>query len=214
MARDRSRRWQRAWDKQAGRYDKEMGFWDRHLFKDSRSWVCSQASGDVLEVAIGTGLNLSHYPTDVSLTGIDFSPAMLAIARERADDLDLKVDLREGDATRLGMPESSFDTVVCTFGLCAIPDHEAALAEMVRVLKPSGRLLLADHVVATNPLVSGVQRVLELATVPLQGEHFRRRPAAMIEATPLLQVERHERFGPFGIVERLAAAKSATAAAG
>lgn len=210
MTRDRSRRWQRAWDKHAGRYDKQMGFWDRHLFKDSRSWVCGQASGDVLEVAVGTGLNLSYYPTGISLTGIDFSPAMLAIAQNRADQLDFNVDLKVADATRLGMPDDMFDTVVCTFGLCAIPDHEAALAEMVRVLKPSGRLLLADHVAASNPIVRGLQGVLELATVPLQGEHFRRRPATMVDAMPL-HVERRQRFGPAGVVERLAAAKPAAA---
>lgn len=206
MARDRRRRWQQAWDKHAGRYDKEMGFWDRHLFKDSRSWICEQARGDVLEVAIGTGLNLSHYPTGVSITGIDFSGPMLVIARQRADQLNLMVDLREADATCLNFPDATFDTVVCTFGLCAIPDDEAALAEMVRVLKPSGRLLLADHVVATARIARGAQRLLELATIPLQGEHFRRRPAARIKAMPLV-VERHERFGPAGIVERLAATK-------
>ncbi len=210
MAGDRRQRWQQAWDKHAGRYDNEMGFWDRHLFKDSRSWVCSQARGDVLEVAIGTGLNLSHYPTNVSITGIDFSGPMLAIARDRADQLNLKVDLKEADATRLSLPDAAFDTVVCTFGLCAIPDDETALAEMVRVLKPSGRLLLADHVAATNRIGRGVQRILEFATIPLQGEHFRRRPSVRIDAMPLV-VEHRERFGPAGIVERLTAMKPTAA---
>lgn len=51
-----------------------MRFWDRHLFKDSRAWVCRQAVGDVLEVAIGTGMNLPHYPEGIQLTGVDFSP--------------------------------------------------------------------------------------------------------------------------------------------
>jgi hypothetical protein len=68
-----SGRWQRYWDRKSKSYDREMGFFDRHLFKDSRPWVCQQATGEVLEVAIGTGLNLPHYPHDVQLTGIDFS---------------------------------------------------------------------------------------------------------------------------------------------
>jgi SAM-dependent methyltransferase len=72
------------WDKQAGRYDRQMDFWDRHLFGDSRPWVCGRAAGDVLEVAVGTGRNLPFYPDDVRLTGVDWSPAMLGIARERA----------------------------------------------------------------------------------------------------------------------------------
>lgn len=51
-------RWRRYWEKHASSYDKQMGFFDRHLFRDSRGWVCSRAGGDTLEVGIGTGLNL------------------------------------------------------------------------------------------------------------------------------------------------------------
>ena len=72
------------WDAHASRYDGAMDFWDRHLFGDSRPWVCGRAAGEVLEVAVGTGRNLSLYPDTVRLTGIDWSPAMLGIARERA----------------------------------------------------------------------------------------------------------------------------------
>lgn len=202
----RNTRWQRAWDKHAGHYDKEMGFWDRHLFRDSRPWVCGRARGDVLEVAVGTGLNLGEYPPDVVLTGIDRSPAMLSIARKRAADLSLEVRLEEADAASLPFLDSTFDTVVCTYGLCAIPDHRTALVEMVRVLKPSGRLLLSDHVVATNPVGRGAQWLLELATVPLQGEHFRRRPAELLTGLPV-RVDVRDRFGPVGMVERIAATK-------
>src|SRR5438874_2926665 len=70
-------------DKQAPKYDRQISFFERILFGDGRAWVCSQATGDVLEVAIGTGRNLSFYPPDVRLTGIDFSPAMLELARRR-----------------------------------------------------------------------------------------------------------------------------------
>jgi ubiquinone/menaquinone biosynthesis C-methylase UbiE len=204
---DRTDRWQRAWDKHSRRYDREMGFWDRHLFKDSRTWVCGQASGKTLEVAIGTGLNLTHYPREVTLTGLDFSPAMLALARQRAADLGVDVELREGDARELDLADASFETVVCTFGLCAIPEPERAIAEMVRVLRPDGTLLLADHIEARSRLARGVQRVLELGTVPLEGEHFRRRPARTLETLDVT-IERQERFGPVGIVERLAARKA------
>ncbi|MGH3847173.1 MAG: class I SAM-dependent methyltransferase, partial [Pseudonocardiaceae bacterium] len=103
-----------------------MRFFDRVVFRDTRSWICQQVSGEVLEVAVGTGLNLAHYPPDVRLTGIDLSQEMLAIARRRADDLDRHVELRVGDAEALDMPSATFDTVVCTFSLCAIPDHRKA----------------------------------------------------------------------------------------
>jgi ubiquinone/menaquinone biosynthesis C-methylase UbiE len=82
---DRAARWHRYWDKKSRSYDKEMRFLDRHLFDDSRTWACGQATGTVLEVAVGTGLNLGAYPNDVTLTGIDLSEAMLDIARGRAN---------------------------------------------------------------------------------------------------------------------------------
>lgn len=59
------------WDKQASRYDGAMDFWDRHLFGDSRPWICGRAAGEVLEVAVGTGRNLPLYPQTARLTGID-----------------------------------------------------------------------------------------------------------------------------------------------
>src|SRR6266481_5872713 len=126
-----------------------MGFFDRHLFADTRQWVCAKATGQVIEVAIGTGLDPHHYPDTAQLNGIDFSPAMLRHARSRADELDRAVDLREGDAQALDFPDASFDTVVCTFSLCGIPDDQKAVAEMARVLRPGGLLLLADHVEAS-----------------------------------------------------------------
>jgi ubiquinone/menaquinone biosynthesis C-methylase UbiE len=129
-------RLRRYWDKRAGSYDKLMGFFDRRFFGDTRAWVCSQASGDVLEVAVGTGLNLGHYPAGVRLTGVEWSPKMLDLARRRATDLDLAVDLRPGDARALPFADGSFDAVVCTFSLCLIPDYERAVREMVRVLRP------------------------------------------------------------------------------
>lgn len=198
-------RWRRYWDRHSKTYDRQMGFMDRHLFRDTRSWICGQASGEVLEVAIGTGLNLPHYPAGVYLTGVDFSPAMLKIARRRLRDLDRAVDLRLGDAESLELPDRSFDTVVCTFSLCAIPDHRAALAEMARVLRPAGRLLLADHVRSVNRPVRAGQWLLERATVPIGGEHLLRRPIDHIKEDGFV-VERHERFA-LGIIERLRARK-------
>lgn len=169
-------RWRRYWDKHSANYDKQTGFFDRHLFGDSRAWVCSRATGHTLEVAIGTGLNLPFYGEQVQLAGIDFSPAMLAVARDRAARLGRTVDLRVADALALPFPDASFDTTVCTFSLCAIPDDRLAVAEMGRVLRPGGQLLLADHVEASAWPARGIQRAIELFTVPLQGEHFTRRP--------------------------------------
>lgn len=202
---EREARLRRRWDRQAGEYDRAMGFLDRHLFGDTREWVCSRADGDVLEVAVGTGLNLAHYPEGVRLTGVEWSPAMLEIARNRARRLGSDSDLRLGDAQALEFPDGRFDAVVCTFSLCAIPDERRALAEIDRVLRPEGQLLLADHVVASRWYVRVVQRLIDLVSVPLGGEHFRRRPIRLVREMGY-RIEEHDRF-KLGIVERLTARK-------
>ncbi len=205
MAGGTDRRLRRYWDKQARRYDGAMDFWDRHLFGASRPWACARASGDVLEVAIGTGRNLPYYPDGVKLTGIDWSPAMLAVAARRAAGLGREADLRTGDAQRLDFPDASFDTVLCTLGLCAVPDDRRVLAEMARVLRPGGRLVLVDHVRARPAVLRAVQWLCERASIPLSGEHFRRRPLAGVRELGL-RIEEAERFA-LGAVERVAARK-------
>lgn len=197
----------RVWDRQARGYDRQIKFVERRFLRDTRAWIGGQAVGRTLEVAIGTGLNLPYYPREVSLTGVELSPKMLEIARQRATDLGRDVDLRLGTAHHLDFPDATFDTVVCTLSLCAIPDDRRAVAEMVRVLRPGGLLLLADHVVGATRPVRAVQRLLELVTVPTAGEHFRRRPIRHVQAAGL-RIEQHQRFAR-GVVERLAARKPA-----
>jgi ubiquinone/menaquinone biosynthesis C-methylase UbiE len=204
---DRTARWQRYWDKHSGSYDKQMGFFDRHVFGDSRAWACGQAAGNVLEVAVGTGLNLEAYPDDITLTGIDWSEAMLDIARDRSSQLGRTATLQQADAHELPFDDASFDTVVCTFGLCAIPDHTRAITEMSRVLRPGGRLILVDHIESTSRAVRAVQRFLEIFTVPLGGEHFLRRPMNQVRAAGL-EIDKVDRF-KLGLVERLVAQKPA-----
>ena len=203
---DRESKLRRYWDRSAPRYDRQMGYFERFMARDSRKWVCAQASGDVLEVAIGTGLNLPEYPSGVRITGIEWSTGMLEIARHRARELELSADLREGDAQELPFPDATFDTVVCTFSLCAIPEEQRAIAEMARVLRPGGLLLLADHVAGSAWPVRLVQRAAELVTVPVGGEHFLRRPVHQVRAAGF-DVERRERFA-LGVIERLAARRT------
>jgi ubiquinone/menaquinone biosynthesis C-methylase UbiE len=201
----------RLWEREAARYDRQMGFWERHLFGDARAWACQQASGTVLEVAIGTGRNLPFYPAQVQITGIDLSPAMLAIAHTRADELNRLVELAEGDAHNLPYPGDSFDTVVCTFSLCNITDERQAIAEMYRVLRPGGRLILTDHVASPSPILLAGQRLFEKLTFRLAGDHQTRRPLPIVVETGFT-LEHQQRYKK-GIVERLTARKPATATA-
>jgi ubiquinone/menaquinone biosynthesis C-methylase UbiE len=132
---------------------------------------------------------------------------MLQLAQRRADELGRKVDLRVGDAHALDLSDDAFETVVCTFSLCAIPDERRAIAEMWRVLRPGGRLLLLDHVAGTPRWVRAIQWLWERVTIPIGEEHMLRRPLFTVQAQGF-QVERAER-SKLGIVERLMARKPA-----
>lgn len=201
----RTAKQQRLWDRAATGYDKQMAIFDRNLFADGRQWLTSRARGRVVEVAIGTGLTLPHYSTEVRVTGVELSPKMLAIAQGCAKALGRDVDFREGDAASLPIDDASADTVVCALGLCTIPDPARALAEMNRVLVPGGRLLLLDHVASTCTLAYAAQWLLERVTVPLAGEHFTRRQLPLVKAAGFTVVE-SERL-KVGVVERIYAIK-------
>lgn len=199
----REERQRRYWDRQAGAYDQQMLRAERRFFAGTRAWLCRQATGETLEVAIGTGLNLEHYPVGLALTGIEWSPSMLAVATGRARRLRLQVDLREGDARELAFRDGQFDTVVSTFALCSIPEPDRAIAEMTRVLRPGGLLLLADHVESSVAPVRALQRLVDLLTVPLQGERFCHRPLRVVLQRGFT-LEEHERER-LGLIERFAA---------
>lgn len=205
MASKATERQRRVWDKRAPTYDRMMGLMERLLFGDGRAWACSQASGEVLEVAVGTGRNFPFYPDGVRLTGIELSDEMLAIARRRAAELAQEILLLQGDAQALAFPDASFDTVVCTLSLCSIPDDRKAVAEMKRVLRPGGRLLLLDHVPSTTRVWRDLQWLIEQVTLRVEGEHLLRRPLEHVRAEGF-EIEHAERLKA-GIVERVSARK-------
>ena len=200
MATTETDRVRERYEKDAPRYDRTMGFFERLLFEDARSWVCSKAQGNTLELAVGTGLNLAHYRPGVQLTGIELSPAMLERAQRRASELGRDADLRLGDAAALEFPDASFESVVCTFSLCTIPDDAAAVAEVRRVLRPGGRFIFAEHVRSPRGLVRGGQRLLDPLTVRFMADHLVREPLEHLERLGF-DVEELERYS-WGIVER------------
>jgi len=203
---EQNARRRRAWDKQAPKYDRQIGWFERHLLgEDNRPWAASRVHGETLEVAVGTGLNLPFFGPDVRLTGIDLSPGMLEIARKRAADLGRDVDLREGDAHNLPFPDGSFDAVICTLSLCNIPDVERAVSEMKRVLRPGRSLVLVDHIRSSSQVVFAIQKLIEFVSVRVDGDRMTRRPSEQVAAEGF-EIQERDRFR-WGIVERLVATK-------
>lgn len=117
-----------------------------------RSEIVPKATGRVLEVGIGSGLNFPFYAPNVRhVWGVDPSPKLLAMARAKVAALPFTVDLLCESAEKLPLHDASADTVVLTWVLCTIPDPCAALQELRRVLKPGGSLIFAEHGLAPDP---------------------------------------------------------------
>ncbi len=114
-------------------------------FEPYRRRVTAQARGRVLEIGVGSGLNLPLYPAATHVVGLDPSAKSLSMARAAAGGLGRSIELVEGVAEAIPLPDHSVDTVVSTWTMCSIPDLSRALGEMRRVLTPEGRLLFVEH---------------------------------------------------------------------
>lgn len=181
-------------------FDLAMAPLERAFLRHPRRWIGERARGTVLLVGIGTGADLPYLAQDVTITGLDLAPDMLEGARRRAAAECRDVELVVGDAGDLPFAAASFDTVICTFALCGVPDEKLALAEMVRVLRPGGDLLLADHVESNLAPVQALQRALDALT-QRRGEHWRRRPLLHLEGLGLEVVDTYR--DTLGVLERV-----------
>jgi SAM-dependent methyltransferase len=140
-------------------------FYDRHLsprlvhcgcstgeFSQMRERVIPRAKGIVVEIGLGSGLNLPHYdPRKVDLLiGVEPDATMLELADEPLAKAPFPAELHQATAERLPLKDAMADTVVVTYALCTIADPAKALAEIKRILKPSGKLLFCEHALATG----------------------------------------------------------------
>ncbi|MDJ0936583.1 MAG: class I SAM-dependent methyltransferase [Kiloniellales bacterium] len=147
-----------------------------------RQSLLPAARGRVLEIGIGSGLNLPFYGQDVeSVVGVDPSEELLGMARGRLKDLPFQVELQARSAEALPFDDGRFDTAVTTWTLCSVPDARLALAELRRVLKPGGELIFVEHGRAEAPAVVAWQERLNRLWGCLAGGCNLNRPvAAMI----------------------------------
>ena len=120
----------------------------------------------VLEVGVGTGINLALYPKNCSVTGIDFTGSMLEIARERVVRKDIRnVRLLQMDAADLKFVDSSFDIVYAPYLISVVPDPVRVAREMRRVCRPGGRIILLNHFLSPNAILSRIERWISPFTI-------------------------------------------------
>lgn len=165
-------------------YDRAAGVYDivDWLIPDAWRLKATQAAcGRVLEVGIGTGLNLPHYPACCrEIFGIDLSPGMLSRAGQRASLCKAAVELSVMDVQELRFDAASFDCVLAAFVFCTVPDPGKGLKECCRVLKPGGTLILLEHMGSNNKLLRRVMDWLNPVTVKFIGDHITRDTVGLV----------------------------------
>ena len=170
----------------------------------------NRRQGNVLEVGVGTGISLPRYRPHLDVTGIDLSPEMLNKARERVTKLGLKNirQIREMDAQELEFEDASFDTVVAMYVLTVVPEPAKVMAELERVCRPGGQILLINHFSQEH----GVRGLVEKAMAPF-AERLGWRPEFSIEnvlTQDSLRLVEERPMKPFGLFTMLRFAKEET----
>ncbi|PXW79616.1 phosphatidylethanolamine N-methyltransferase /phosphatidyl-N-methylethanolamine N-methyltransferase [Ruegeria sp. P4] len=156
--------------------------------------------GHVLEVGVGTGLSLPHYGPEVRITGVDFSAEMLAKAQRKVDALDLqkRVDLQRMDARELAFENASFDTIAAMHVLSVVPEPEKVMAEIARVLKPGGKVVITNHFAKTTGVMAGLERVAA-PMANLIGWHSDFKMETILQE-PSLQIAELRKLPPLGMM--------------
>ena len=193
------------------RYDRVAPFYD--LMQLCAEWgyrvwrqkMWAQVNGpNVLEVGVGTGKNMRYYPHGARMTAIDLSPRMLEHARRQNEKLGLNVSLHEMDAQALEFEDNTFNSAVATFVFCSVPDPVLGLKELARVVKPSGKILLLEHMRAENRVIGKLMDWVNPLIVRVMGFNVNRRTLLNIERVGL-EIESVEDVGLRGIFKFIVA---------
>lgn len=158
----------RIFDRQAKTYASKK---EQPVQQRLRRNLIGHATGDVLELAVGTGANFPFYPREVRITAADFSGAMIERARKAAIRHQLNADFTCEDIENLNFPDHSFDTIVSTLSFCSYNNPLEMLDKLNRWCKPDGTILLMEHGISSNFLVSTAQKALNPLIYRIYGCH-------------------------------------------
>ncbi len=172
------------------RYDRIAPFFDGMeacveglFFRRWRKRLWAKVQGEhVLEVGVGTGKSFAFYPTTAQITAIDFSPAMLKQAAEKARRNQITVALNLMDVESLCYADNCFDTVVASFVFCSVPHPHKGLKELLRVCKPGGKVILLEHVLSSRPPLAWLMNKLNPLLVKSVGANINRQTLKSLQA--------------------------------
>lgn len=171
---------------------------DKMINERWRKDLLSDTKGKVLEAGIGTGANLEYYPKTISsLTGIDFSPRMLKLAKTKIENKEYPfvVELFEEDIQDLPFADDEFDSIVSTCVFCSVPDPIKGLTELRRVCKPTGKIYMLEHMRSENELIGVMMDVVNPLVVNLWGANINRKTMENIEQAGLKVAENDQLMG-------------------
>ncbi len=178
------------YDRIAPVYDAMAWFAERFRFSKWRPELWQSVEGKtILEVGVGTGKNFAYYPNNLNITALDISPKMLQQAARRAGELNVDVELVEGDAQALPFEDDSFESAVTSFVFCSVPDPVQGLRELCRVLQPGGQLLMLEHVLSEKPVIHTLMKWFDFVPYRVWGAHINRQTVENVRIAGFEPVE-------------------------
>ncbi|MFS0823929.1 class I SAM-dependent methyltransferase [Bacillus sp. 1P02SD] len=170
-------------NKQAGKYYKRAK--QKNMDFRLRSKLLQSATGDILELSVGAGMNFQFYPRSSRITAVDFSPLMIDQAKIVAAEQGRQVDFRLGNVEEIALPEKTYDTVISTLSLCSYPHPEKVLKRMASWCKEDGKILLYEHGISTNSFVAWLQHKTNSFHMKKVGCHMNRDILKLVQQSPL-----------------------------
>jgi len=156
--------------------------------KKWRIELMKELKGKVLEVGVGTGKNIEHYPSNIDITAIDFSKRMLEKAYEKSIKFDKKVKLVSMDAQNMDFPDNTFDVIFTTCVFCSVPDPILGLREMRRVCKSKGKIIMIEHVRSEKKVLGVIMDILNPIVVNTYGANINRKTVYNINSVGFTNV--------------------------